>query len=553
MSFRLLFATIFFSIASCASSRADCVYKPFQFFPDKNDGVIVGSVVEKGASCQHKFKEGKGYRFTSVEIDGEQPPHGQLTKIGDAEFVYTPAPDFVGDDMYAFKICATKGKKKGCSFVAFEAHVRALAAKSDGEAKKSADCGSGPPERVIPACAKAIDDAQTSPADRVKALKWRGVAYFRKGDLEHAVADFSKATELDPKDADSFNNLGLARQWRGEFDQAIASYDRAIDLEPKQYATYVNRSNLLRLKGDVARALADANVALELAPRFSGGYKARGWALQANKDLDGAVRDMTRAIELAPNDDEAILSRGNIYRLKGDSQKAFADFDRAAKAAPKKPDAYVNRGAALLSRGEYDRALADFETAMRLGPKEPNVVNNHGVALLHMGEYDRALADFDEALKLDPKKIDILANRGFANFGKADFAAASADFQRLAEANPKHPYAALWRYMARGRAGEADKSLLAAAPKNMAEWPAPVVSYLAGGTKREALDSAAKQGDEQTQKARACEIAFYLGEQALIEKRTDDAKTLLRQAAETCPADFLEHAGTLGERRRLAR
>jgi hypothetical protein len=53
------------------SARAACVYKPFDFHPEKNDGVVVTSIVDAGSSCTHNFAEGPGYKFTGISFEHE--------------------------------------------------------------------------------------------------------------------------------------------------------------------------------------------------------------------------------------------------------------------------------------------------------------------------------------------------------------------------------------------------------------------------------------------------------------------------------------------------
>ncbi len=106
-----------------ASARAECIYKPFEYFPEKNDGVVVELIVKSGTTCAHNFKEGPGYAFTSVTFE-RSPEHGSLGKAGALRFIYRPARSFKGKDAYMFKICATKGGQKGCSAIAFVATVQ---------------------------------------------------------------------------------------------------------------------------------------------------------------------------------------------------------------------------------------------------------------------------------------------------------------------------------------------------------------------------------------------------------------------------------------------
>ena len=105
------------------SARAACVYKPFDFHPEKNDGVVVDAIVDAGSSCTHNFAEGPGYKFTGITFE-HAPDHGKLVKAGPNRFIYTPDKGFTGKDAYIFKICATKGALKGCSAVGFVPEVK---------------------------------------------------------------------------------------------------------------------------------------------------------------------------------------------------------------------------------------------------------------------------------------------------------------------------------------------------------------------------------------------------------------------------------------------
>jgi hypothetical protein len=116
------FAVAALLLLFAAPARAGCLYKTFDFHPEKNDGVVVDAIVDAGSSCTHNFAEGPGYKFTGITL--EQPEHGKVVKAGVNRFVYRPDKGFTGKDAYMFKICATKGKQKGCSAVAFVPEVR---------------------------------------------------------------------------------------------------------------------------------------------------------------------------------------------------------------------------------------------------------------------------------------------------------------------------------------------------------------------------------------------------------------------------------------------
>src|SRR5438128_7669797 len=94
-----------------------------------------------------------------------------------------------------------------------------------------------------------------------------------------------------------YNNRGLAREAKGDHDGAIADYSRAIELDPKfAVGAYSNRGLAKQAKGDLDGAIADYNRAIELDPKLAIFYYLRALAKEAKGDLDGTIADDKRAI-----------------------------------------------------------------------------------------------------------------------------------------------------------------------------------------------------------------------------------------------------------------
>jgi tetratricopeptide (TPR) repeat protein len=49
---------------------------------------------------------------------------------------------------------------------------------------------------------------------------------------DEALADYTRAIELDPSDAEFFGSRGQAYQAIGRYDEALADFNRAIELDP---------------------------------------------------------------------------------------------------------------------------------------------------------------------------------------------------------------------------------------------------------------------------------------------------------------------------------
>jgi tetratricopeptide (TPR) repeat protein len=149
-------------------------------------------------------------------------------------------------------------------------------------------------DRAIADYSKAIEIAP----DFESALVNRGVSYERRGDHAQAIADFTKAIKIGPKSVTMLGliNRGIAYQKKGDFDRAVADQTRVIK-ESKTPNAYYNRGNAFVGKGDYARAIADYTKAIELQPNSAAAYQARGEAYARRNDAASADYDTAREID----------------------------------------------------------------------------------------------------------------------------------------------------------------------------------------------------------------------------------------------------------------
>ena len=162
-----------------------------------------------------------------------------------------------------------------------------------------------------------------------------GSAFRRKGDFDHAIADYDQAIRLDPKNASALNNRGIVWFEKGDFDRAIADYNLALRADANFAPAYNNRGDAWRAKNDLARALADFDRAIQLSPQFALAYDNRGLVYYQKRDYDHAIGDFDAAIRFDPNNADAYSNRGNAHDDKGDRNAAIADYNEAIRLDPK--------------------------------------------------------------------------------------------------------------------------------------------------------------------------------------------------------------------------
>jgi len=211
---------------------------------------------------------------------------------------------------------------------------------------------------------------------------------------------------------------------KGEYGQAIADCTKAIEINPRYVEAYCLRGAIYCVtKGQYDRAILDYTKAIEIAPRSSMAYSNRGIAYKAKGQLDRAISDYNKAIEINPRFTEAYINRGIIYLSKGRYNQAITDCTKAIKIGPEYALAYLNRGIAYAHKGEYDRAISDLTKAIKVNPRYAKVFYSRGIIYYIKGEYDKAWEDVHKAqslgLQANPKFLKLLREVSQAPTGKS--------------------------------------------------------------------------------------------------------------------------------------
>jgi len=129
--------------------------------------------------------------------------------------------------------------------------------------------------------------------------------------------------------ADILFRRAIKQFTRKQYPGAIADFTKAIELEPDFASAYQNRGVAKAASEDFLGAIADYTKVIELRPDDAEAYYSRGTAKCRLKAFEGGIDDFTKAIELKPDHAGAYYNRGNAYLDLDKKSEARADFDRA--------------------------------------------------------------------------------------------------------------------------------------------------------------------------------------------------------------------------------
>lgn len=153
---------------------------------------------------------------------------------------------------------------------------------------------------------------------------WRGKAYLKgkkkKTNIDHAIADLTKAIELSPLDSNAYLERGGAYALKKDYTNAIADLTKVIELKPRDSNAYLERGRTHALKKDYTRAIVDLDEAIKLNQKFWFSYYLRSVVKEKMGQIDAAIKDCKKAQQLNSRN-KSIAKRLKALTRKSKKQK----------------------------------------------------------------------------------------------------------------------------------------------------------------------------------------------------------------------------------------
>lgn len=207
----------------------------------------------------------------------------------------------------------------------------------------------------------------------------QGNDYYNRGLLDLAIAEYTKAIELEPETSVAYVNRSLAHRAQDNLDLALVDSTRAIEIDPQNVVAYVNRGIVYRAQGKLDLAIADYTIAIELDGKYAVAYVNRGLSYYDVGALRQAMADYSKAIALDPTNIVAYHYRGIAYHDFRAYSNAIDDFSRVVKLDPKHALAYEGRAHAYIAKWAKHKAVQDYQKAAALFLQQGNLNKYHVV------------------------------------------------------------------------------------------------------------------------------------------------------------------------------
>jgi lipoprotein NlpI len=195
----------------------------------------------------------------------------------------------------------------------------------------------------------------------------RAAALESLGQTKQTLAAYDEAVSRFPNVLVVINERGKLKRSIGDLDGAVADFTRCLALDPKSGVCFINRGMCLVEQNSPQAAEGDFSDALKqrLDPATNVlAYRLRSAARVAQGKSAEGIRDLTAAIKIAPRDATLFEERGCANVFQKDYSAANADLSKALQLNPQLAHVLPWQWLALSRSGKTSEAQALVESAL---------------------------------------------------------------------------------------------------------------------------------------------------------------------------------------------
>lgn len=252
-----------------------------------------------------------------------------------------------------------------------------------------------------------VTESSGSDAETLDAAGFarRGGSEAARQELDEAISDYSHAIELDAGNGGSFRARALAYWAKGDKEHARADINQAIALDPTDSEALLARARWRADAHETAGSIADLEMLDRLLPAQADARFEMAILYGAEDRFEAAIHQLDLWLPLHRQDARYVA--GLIARCRDrtlgnlDVPRALDDCDAALRQQAA-PAILALRGLAWLRVGQPGKALKDFDTALRQAPTDAWSLYGRGVAQISMGHNEAGRKDMAAAEARQP-------------------------------------------------------------------------------------------------------------------------------------------------------
>jgi tetratricopeptide (TPR) repeat protein len=285
------------------------------------------------------------------------------------------------------------------------------------------------------AAIEAYTGAITLNPDSMAAHLKRGLAYRQRRELEAALRDLRRASELDPSVPRVFEWQGDVNLDLGRYSRAAERFAQSVRLDDRQADVHYKLAVAHYREGRAGAAVEPLRRAVALDANHAEAHYLLGLCLRDLGRLEDALGALTTAARLAPGLLAAREARADVFQARGQTARAVDELAALAALEPERAERAVAVAAAYVRAGRHDAAVLALGRAAERFPESALVYTTLGGVWLRAADtgdrvaLDKAIAALTRAAGLPGANGETLALLGQARLRTGDLDGAERDLR----------------------------------------------------------------------------------------------------------------------------
>jgi tetratricopeptide (TPR) repeat protein/predicted aspartyl protease len=382
--------------------------------PD-SPGVVDGGYIHGigGGAVKSYIAPFESFKFA----DAEEVKHTRL-RIADSDLEI--ADMLIGADFFLSHRIFVANSQRRLYFTYNGGPVFNLSTSNSTKAAPNSVGDSAEPKPQAAATQAVATEAAATEAARADAAAFarRGTAFAARRQYDPAIAELTRAVELDSTNSEFFFERGVVYWRKGQSDAALTDFNRSLELKPGYVPALMDRAELRVNAKNFSEARSDLDAIDGTAAKEADVRFELAHAYERVDALPSAIAQFDLWIPLHGDDSrivDALHGRCRAKALLGiDLDGALKDCNKALDRSMKNTGAGIldSRALVRLRRGEFDKSIADYDAALKLNPQQARSLYGRGIAKLRKQRNAEGEVDIAAAEKIAPKIAENFSRRG---------------------------------------------------------------------------------------------------------------------------------------------
>lgn len=232
----------------------------------------------------------------------------------------------------------------------------------------------------------------------------------RQGKVDEALGYYRKASEIEPRFPNTWNNIGCALASREQYDDAIPYFEKAVHYRPSFLEPRLNAANAYRKSGHSEAAINGYRSVLTIDSENRTALNGLGTVLISEGAFGESVPFLEKSLALDPEQPATHYALATGLAKMRRLNEAVEHYRQALRADS--AEHWNDYGLCLARLGKMEAAIQILHEGRAKHPQDATICVTLGRVLANQHNFEEAISLFSEALKIAPQNADAHASLG---------------------------------------------------------------------------------------------------------------------------------------------